>query len=85
MPYLENPLPGPAGRAWIEAVDRRLATVPAMLRDLARVAAESGARVVRAAEFAVLPDADAALSLDGRVDQLLLEGRGAVAEHRGNA
>ena len=67
------------------ATDHRLATLPAALADIARVAAEGGGDVVRPDEFAVEPDALRQATFDALVDRALVTDLRPAAAHRGTA
>ncbi len=70
---------------WLGATDHRLATLPAVLADIARVAAEGGGRVLRPDDFAVEPDALRQATFDALVDRALVTDPRPAAAHRGTA
>ncbi len=74
-----------AVRRWLGAVDGRLVTLPAVIADIARVAAEAGGDVVRLPGFALAPDPSRLDTFESLVDRVLLSDPRPGAAHRGTA
>lgn len=67
------------------AVDSRLATLPAVLADLARVAAEQGDKVAHVAGWVLEPDSRRGETFEALVDHAVLTDPRQTAAHRGTA